>query len=352
MSRRYGVAVTVYGNGATRLIGVTEGNDTRNVLNCERAVVGNILVKDYLLRLCGVLGKHGGGGCPIAEDYVKLARDLIVVNVIDSGFLGGDGCGIVLGKRFYLGSVDLTVCTLCVLGGNVALGVHKAEDLVGELGMRLIRLVGVGLLRGNVVVAKLLLEELERVIVVGKKVLVGNGAYVVGNSTLVAGAYGVSKDSSLHILVADLLGGGSLHLGVEEVDKLVHSRLSACACLRCDHAVAVVSARAYGLSSVLGKTEDLGGVKRGRARVNGVKVNVEVEKHVLHSQGVSVGKEDAVLKHEGVGDGLVRVFDYVVVLNDDCLTVAVGDLDLFVNELGGEHTDLRHADDGGVGSGG
>ena len=158
------------------------------------------------------------------------------------------------------------------------------------------------------------------------------------------------SDCLLHRFVADFLRGGCLHLRVEEVDHLVDTRAGAGVRLRCDEVIAVVRGRTDRLRSVLGKTEDVGGVQRVRTRVNGIEINIIVEQHVFHRQRLSVGEFDAVLQHEVVGHGIVLVLDDLVILDNDGFVVAVCHLHFAVDILRTQHTDLRHTDDRTVGS--
>ena len=157
-----------------------------------------------------------------------------------------------------------------------------------------------------------------------------------------------------------LLGSGGIRaLGsscanrVVEVDQLVQTVLcAACSCV--GQSVVIVVGTALGLGSVVLQTDDIGGVHGGGAGVNGIQIHVHIEEHVLHGQGMTVGELDIVLDNKGVLGGVaIIIVDNGIVLDNNSLAVTAGNGDLTVLVAGGQHTDLRHGNNGAViGAGG
>ena len=183
------IGISVYGNIAACLIGMAERNNTRNVLYRKSTVRGNVFVKNYFLCLCGKFGIESISGSPILKNYIKLACDLIVIDIIYCGFFCSDSGGICRGKRFDGGTVYLAVCTLGIFNLNIAFGIHKAEDLILEFFIFGIGLVNKGFLRAEIVGFQFFLKELQSIFIVGKKVFIGNFVGIIGNSGFISVAY-------------------------------------------------------------------------------------------------------------------------------------------------------------------
>ena len=252
----------------------------------------------------------------------------------------------------------LAVGVLFILKLNKALVVHKGKNVIVEALLVaslfkgcLVGLLKVGFLGTGVVGTKLLAEQLEREVVVCKQVLVGNCALIVGDRFLVSGGQNVACNGSLHLCLGHLGGVVSGLVSVVNVDQL----LDTVAC----HGVGAGGDVVTGgivvcnvlLGSVRSQTNDIGGVHGRGAGVDGVKINVEVKENVIHGQRLAVREGNAVLQNEGVGGEvgfLVIGADVVLYNNRLVVTERNGNLTVFVS--GGQHTDLRHANDGTVGS--
>ena len=105
----------------------------------------------------------------------------------------------------------------------------------------------------------------------------------------------------------------------------------------------------YVETHVTSNIDDIGGVHGGRAGVNGVKVNVHIEEHVFHGQGVTVGELDAVLDNEGINGGIVLFVSYAgIILYNNSLAVAVCNGYLTVLIAGGKHSELSHSNDSAI----
>ena len=342
----------VDGDGGTGLIGVAQRNDTGNVLDSQSAVIGNILVQDDFLCLGSKLIAQSGAGCPVLQNDVQLAGDLVVEDVVDGCFLGGDGGGVCRGQGLDGGTVDLAVSTFGILDIHVAFGVHEAENFILEFLMGLVRLVHIGFLCAGIVGLQFLTEQLQSMLVVIQQILIGNCACIVGDGGLVAGADGVSNNRCLHGIVGNFFGSGSLHLGVEQVHQLIAAGLGTTCCGRCDQVVGIIGCGADSLGAVLVQAQNVGGVQGVGAGVNGIQIDVVVKQDVFHGQGMTIGELDAVLQNEGVGGGVVGIFDDVVILDDHGFILAVGNFHFAVHIVSAQHADLGHADDGSVRCGG
>ena len=214
--------------------------------------------------------------------------------------------------------------------------------------MGLVGLIGVGFLGADIVVLQFFLEELQGVVIVLLEVLGRDLGGIVADGAGIAGADLVALDGSAHILVADLIGDGSLQLAVKEVHQLVDAGLGPGGGLIGDQIVAVIAAGAHSLGAVLAEAHNIGGVHGVGAGVDRIQIHIHVEQHVLHGQRMAIGIEDTVLQHEGVGSG-VAVFHDLIVLDHHGFVIAVGDLYFTVYILGRQHADLGHTDNGAIG---
>ena len=93
---------------------------------------------------------------------------------------------------------------------------------------------------------------------------------------MITGADIVFLDSCNHIVVANLVGGGSLQLCAEQVHQLQNTGLGSGGGLGCDQIVAAVSAGADSLGAVLVQALDLGGIQGVGAGVHGIQIDVVV----------------------------------------------------------------------------
>ena len=236
----HGVGAVLGGHGG-HVGGVTQGHDTRDVGNCQLAVL-HVGVEDDLLGGGGVAGQQLLGGSPVHQDGVKLLLDLGIVDVLDGGFLILHHVGVVVaGDLLDLGLDVLVVLVLLVLDGDVALGVHEGGDLV-ELTGGLVGLLQVSLLGGDIVGIQLLVEVLESQLVIGQQVVHGDLGGIVGHGLLVAAGQAVHLDGGHHLLVGSAvatLGSGLTHLLVE-VDQLVDTVLGTIGSLLGDLVVGTV----------------------------------------------------------------------------------------------------------------
>ena len=171
--------------------------------------------------------------------------------------------------------------------------------------MLLVGRLGVGILSVVVVALKLFSEVGECELVVVKKILIGYLAVLIGGcycgEVTEIGLDIIRLDSLNHLQVGYVIGrcGRAVELLVGlpiELYERHNTLLSSAGSGLVDSVlVVVVAISAEGLVSVRRQALDIGRINSRRAGIYGVKVNVEVEQYVLHSERMSVRILDTIL---------------------------------------------------------
>jgi hypothetical protein len=110
---------------------------------------------------------------------VQSGLDLILIDIVDSLFLGGSIVVLLDGGSVDLGSVGLAVSAQNVLVSNVAFVEHEAEHFVIEESVdvsSVVGSIGEGLLGAVEVAGQLFLEQLQGILVVSLQVVVGTSS--------------------------------------------------------------------------------------------------------------------------------------------------------------------------------